>query len=162
MKLKSFAVIAGALLFADLMFVGGNAVLADAEETEEVVSQTRIEEEASPCGFFTELSLSIDGSDGEVYATVKNAFTLLPSTVQVILDLYYSPNYQYSYTDMTLAARDIVGDLNMGKSLTVYASTNGEQLWWTARIYYKIDSKDWQETYTDAALFDEYGNRVST
>lgn len=163
MKFKSFTMIAGALLFANLMLVGESTVLASAEEIEDVVvTQTRIGEEVSPLGIFTELSLSIDGSDGEVFATAKNVFTLFPATVQIILELYYSSNYQSSYTNMTVATRGTIGDLNIGKSLVVYAPTNGEQLWWTARMYYKIDSKDWQETCTSTTLFDGYGNRVST
>ena len=42
---------------------------------------------------FTSLSISLNGGNGKVWATVKNDFTLFPSTVLVIVQLYTSYNY---------------------------------------------------------------------
>lgn len=161
MKFKGLSMIASALLFVGFMCVGESTVLAGAEEIEEVATQTQIGEEISPQGIFTQLSISIDGSNGKIYATAKNEFTLFPATVQIILELYFSEDYHESYTKMTLATRGSIDDLNIGKSLVVYSPTNGEQLWWMARMRYKIDLKDWQETNTTARYFDGDGNRIS-
>lgn len=109
-------------------------------------------EEVEPRGIYTTLELNIYGNEGQVWATVKNKFTLFPSTVYVIVQLYSSDTYQESYQNMTLASQNSILDLDQGHTLTTSASTNGEQKYWQARAYYKIDRKDWQEKTTETWL----------
>lgn len=111
-------------------------------------------------GIYTALSLSINGADGKVWATVKNDFTLFPATVIVIVELYSSDTYYESYTQMTLTSRNTIDDLNMGNTIKAEASTGGVQKYWQARMRYKIDNKAWEERVTDSLLFDANGNYI--
>ncbi len=117
--------------------------------------------EAEPLGLLTRLSLTLDGGNGDVWATVKNEFTLFPATVTVYLELYYSYEYRESYTQMTYSGEAYIYDLDMGETLQYSASTEGKQRYWKARIHYKVDSDDWKEELTNTALFDEIGNHIS-
>ena len=114
-------------------------------------------EEVQPRGIYTSLSLTIDGGNGEVWATAKNAFTMFPSSVYVIVQLYSSETYQDSYLNMKLEAQNVTKDLDMGKTITAAASTNGTKRYWKARAYYKVDKKDWKEKLSDTWLFDGDG-----
>lgn len=118
--------------------------------------------EAEPLGLFTKLSLALDGGNGNVWATVKNEFTLFPATVTVYLELYYSYEYRESYTQMTRSGQVYTYDLNMGETLQYSASTEDEQRYWKARVYYRFDNDPWKEKLTNTALFDEIGNHISS
>lgn len=65
-------------------------------------------EEAITRELMTNLSLAIGGCNGEVWAEVKNEFTLFPSTVWVYVELYSSDTYQEFYSTMTLEKMDSV------------------------------------------------------
>ncbi len=159
MKIKRFLTIlllSGVFLFIGV-FIGKYTVLTNATEVE----KTDLREESPQHGLFTALSLSMMGEDGEIVATAKNKLTILPSNVQVALELYYSEACPTSFAGMTFIDKNFVADLNMGESLTVSAPTNGEQYWWAARIYYKIDSKSWQEKVTNIYLFDKEGKALN-
>lgn len=108
-------------------------------------------------GLFTSLTLSIDGGDGEIWANVHNDITIFPATIYVIVQLYSSDTYQESYQNMKLISANSTKDLNMGETLTTKVSTNGEQKYWKARMYYRMDAKDWVEKVTKTLLFSADG-----
>lgn len=58
---------------------------------------------------------------------------------------------------MTLVSQNSITDLDMGKSISTSASTNGMKKYWQARTYYRIDKKDWSSRNTATYLFDENG-----
>ena len=151
MKNKRFLSLAVAALslFAGMTALGGNRASAAAEETDGS-SGTTLEsnEDISTRGLFTSLSLSINGGDGKVWATVRNDITIFPATVQVIVEIYYSEEYQESYENMTVADRQATTDLNMGKTIVAEASTNGRELYWQGRMRFKIDNKAWETRST--------------
>lgn len=113
--------------------------------------------DTSTYGVFTSLSISLDGDNGEVWAIAKNKITIFPSTVMVIVELYSSFTYQESHLNMTLEAKNNIADLDMGNTLEARANTNGEQKYWKARMYYKVDNKDWVEQSTETILLDKNG-----
>lgn len=123
-------------------------------ETENLVSSEDPEiqdnTQQSVYGVTTSLSLSINSGDGKVWATVKNDFTLLPSTVVVIVQLYSSDTYAESYTEMELVCMNSIADLDMGKTISTEAETGGVEKFWLARMRYKIDSNVWQSRQTGA------------
>lgn len=118
------------------------------------------EEEIEPQGLMVKLSLNISAGDGNVTAKVKNTFTLFPSTVWVYVELYSSETYQESYTSMSLVAINSTKDLNMNKSISATASTNGESRYWQARMRYKFDSNDWISKVTSTYRYDGSGNLI--
>ena len=107
---------------------------------------------------FTTLSISIDGGNGYVIATAKNDFTLFSSTVYVIVQLFSSYTYQENYQNMTMVASDYTLDLDMGDTISVSSSTNGEQKYWLARIRYKVNNGSWKEKDTGPVLCDANGD----
>lgn len=111
----------------------------------------------TPYGLFTSLTLTIDGSNGYVWATAENTFTLFPASVAVVVEIYSSDTYQDSHSNMVLENKQYINDLDMGKKITAKASTNGIQRYWKGRMYYKIDNKDWQEKVTKTWLCDADG-----
>ena len=145
---RSFSLaIAAMSLFAGTMIFCGNQerVSAESVSSEET---TQTDEEVSTRGIFTSLSLSINGGDGKVWATVRNDITIFPATVQVIVEIYYSEEYQESYENMTVADRQATTDLNMGKTIVAEASTNGRELYWQGHMRCKIDNKAWETRST--------------
>ncbi len=128
-------------------------------DTQNDVTANDIEDngEASPYGLFTSLSLSINGGNSKIWATVKNDFTLFPSTVTVIVELYSSNTYYESHTDMELVSINSIEDLNMGKSIVAECSTGGVQKYWQARMRYKIDNGGWQSRTTGTMLYSADG-----
>lgn len=152
-------------LSAILLFTG--SVFANAETQadeivdEEVGGEIKIGGETAETNGYVMLSLSLDGGDGYVWATVKNELTVFPQTVVVIVELYASTNYYESYTDMEMVAYNQISDLNIGKTLTAKASTNGEQKYWHGRLRCKINSGDWGSKSTGTGLFDANGDFVS-
>ena len=117
--------------------------------------------DAKPLGLYTHLTLNINGGNGKMWATVKNDFTLFPATVKVIVELYSSDTYYESYTDMTLVATKSIDDLNIGKSISVEASTGGVQKYWQARMRYKIDNGGWKSETTGTILCNAEGGYIS-
>ena len=145
---RSFSLAVAAMaLFAGTMIFCGNQerVSAESVSSEET---TQTDEEVSTRGIFTSLSLSINGGDGKVWATVRNDITIFPATVQVIVEIYYSEEYQESYENMTVADRQATTDLNMGKTIVAEASTNGRELYWQGHMRCKIDNKAWETRST--------------
>lgn len=117
---------------------------------------------ADAYGVYTNLTLSLDCGEGKVWASVKNTFTLMPSKVRVSVELYASEDYKPSYKEMSLVSENAVTDLNMGDSVTAEATTNGKEMFWQARAYYKVDEKDWQERTTKIWQIKGNGNIVTT
>lgn len=117
---------------------------------------------ADAYGVYTNLTLSLDCGEGKVWASVKNTFTLMPSKVRVSVELYASEDYKPSYKEMSLVSENAVTDLNMGGSVTAEATTNGKEMFWQARAYYKVDEKDWQERTTKIWQIKGNGNIVTT
>ncbi len=150
-----------AVVFSGILLCQQNSVLANAEEYDEVTMKTiQTDGECDPLGIYTSLTVSLDHGKGQVWATAQNAFTLFPATVRVYVQLYSSDCYRESYTEMTLVSQEYTGDLNMGDSISAYASTNGVQKYWLARIYYKVDNKNWSSQTTEIELVDGNGNEV--
>lgn len=160
-KVKSILrIVVAALLALSVLFAlhaGVYKVYADDAGTEDG-AQTA--EEITPRGIFTSLSLAINGENGVITATAKNDITIFPSTVKVIVELYASPTYQEHYYDMILKDRNSTPDLNMGETISASCSTYGQQLYWMARMYYRIDSKDYEEKLTSVFLYDADGNNL--
>lgn len=92
---------------------------------------------------FANLSFGLSGGDGKVIATAKNNFNLFPSKVSVEIQMYYSREYCTDTNKMTLAKTAYTSDLDMGKSISVEASTDGEERFWLAVMRYKEDSGNW-------------------
>lgn len=113
-----------------------------------------------PYGLFVNLSISLNGGDGQVYATAHNDFELFSSTVRVIVQLYSSAEYEENYLNMDLVSANSILDLDKGKTVSTYGLTEGKQLYWIARMRYKIDNKDWAEKIVGPSLYDGNGNFV--
>ena len=96
------------------------------------------------------LSLTLNGGNGKVWATVKNDFQLFPSTVNVIVQLFYSTSYCEDYNKMTMIKIDSIEDLNMGSTFTVPASTDGKERFWMARMRYRENNGSWNERTVSA------------
>lgn len=105
----------------------------------------------------TNLEIALNGGDGEVWTTVKNKFTLFPSTVYVIVQLYVSDVYCEDYKDMTLVASNSTMDLDLGKTIEARASTGGKQCYWMGRMRYKIDGDPWDERTVGVGLYSATG-----
>ena len=117
--------------------------------------------EDSEYGIYTKLTLTLDCGDGKVWATVKNTYTLLPSTVRVTVELYKSERPVSSYREMELAAENSINDLDIFQTVTAEAPTGGRAYYWQARMYYRIDNGDWQERVTNIMLISYNGKIIS-
>ena len=106
-------------------------------------------EESATHSIITKLNLNIDFSGDKAVAKVKNTFTLFPATATVYVYLYYSADFTDDYTAMTELANNYTPDLDMGKTLTASASTVNRGGYYLARMRYKIDSREWNESVTD-------------
>ncbi len=153
-KIKKLSIIIFTILACCLLSLGMSTTAFASTGNE-----TETEGEATP-RLFTSLSLSIDGGNGQVWATVRNDFTLFPSTVIVIVELYSSTTYYESYTNMDLVSKNNIDDLNIYQSISTYASTGGVQKYWHARMRYKIDSGAWETKTTGTLTFDANGNYI--
>ncbi len=153
--LLMFALILSCITVALIRPISASADTAE-PDTLKTVEHTE-NNEMAPYGLFTNLTLALDAGNGEVWAVVKNTFTLFPATVRVVVELYSSYSFQNSHNDMTLICKNDIADLNMGKSIETRTKINGERKYWKARMYYKIDNKAWQEKETEAVLLDENG-----
>ena len=147
-KVKNFvAVLVIALLIVlgvcCLGFGRQNAMAQSANENEVIIETVNDNNDIEPRGWHTSLSLSLNGGNSKVWATVKNDFTLFPATVNVIVELYSSSEYQESYQNMTLVATNSISDLDMGKTIVAESSTGGVDKYWYGRMRYKIYNKAW-------------------
>ena len=133
-------------LLALFTFAGSSlSAGADTNENESEYSVTNADNDQSVYGLYTSLSLSLNGGDGKVWATVRNDVTLLPATVNVIVQLYCSDTYQEDYKDMDLIAYNSTTDLDMGQSIVATASTDGQEKFWLGRMRYRVDNGKWEE-----------------
>jgi len=125
-------------------------------EMENQVAQEVSAEEENTERLLTNLEIVLNGGDREVCASVKNKFTLFPSTVYVIVQLFRSDSYCEDYNDMTLVAVNSTTDLDMGHIIEAKASTEGKQSYWMGRMRYRIGNKDWDER-TVGAMYSAEG-----
>ena len=163
-KKHGIAVMLGVLVavFAISFCCVGNSLTASASDVsgktlESAVVNVDEPAEAEP-RLFTTLSLNIGVDNGEVWAAVKNEFTLGFATVRVYVQLYSSYTYQESYTNMTFESQTYVEDLNIYETVRTASPTNGEQKYWMARARYRINSGDWKDKVSSLWLIDVDGN----
>lgn len=117
---------------------------------------------AEPMGLYTNISLDMGGyGDGKIWAKAKNKFTLGKSTVRVNLELYSSEEYCTDYTLMTLEGNASTNDLDQGKTLELTVLTGGKTKYWLARMYYRLDSKDWVYKTTQVHKCDANGIEIA-
>lgn len=152
------AIIFGVLLLFCIVLSGQQAFAMSAENSSiESKQDVNPEIEVEP-RLFTTLTLSIGGENGEIWAEVRNDFTLGFATVLVYVELYSSATYQESYTNMRLENRNFIADLDIFQTVGVSAPTGGVQRYWMARMRYRVNSSDWEEKTSNAWLFDADGN----
>ncbi len=159
-RMVSVFAAAASFLVGATFLCGRTQVSASADEvagSEEIVETV---EEITTRGIYTSLSLSINGGDGKVWATVKNDVTIFPATVMVVVELYCSDVYEENHENMTVVARSASMDLNMGETLVAEGSTNGEDKYWQGRMRYKIDEKSWESKDTGTFHLDENGDLI--
>lgn len=97
----------------------------------------------------TKLDLWVDFDGDTATAKVKNTFTFFPATASVHVYLYYSENQVDGYTEMTEVATGYIYDLDQGETLCAEWDTKGRGGYFTARMRYKIDAREWEERQTD-------------
>lgn len=149
-KLKRTKCKRAMLILLSILFLWAAFGFSRSAATAEAAAVQPQEEPAETQGLYVVLRLALTSDGDVIYSTVTNTFTLFPSTVYVIVELYYSEEYYESYSDMTLAARNTIADLDQGESISASASTGGKQLWWQARMRYKKDNDTWKEMYTNS------------
>ena len=120
-----------------------------------------MEENGAPLGIYTDLQFVLNGENATVKASVKNKFTLFPSTVTVNLELYRSQKYEDNVSAMTLFASNYIYDLDQGETLTAKASTDGRKSYWKAKASYKVDNKSWKQEYSETVFLDENGIKAT-
>ena len=127
-------------------------------ETDNSISDATDEEEKEvrPRAFTT-LSISINGGDNKVWATVRNDFTLFPSTVVVVVELYSSLTYTDDYTKMNFETGNSTGDLDMGHTISTEAPTGGVVKYWIGRMRYKTGSGAWKSEITGVGKYSATG-----
>lgn len=132
----------GLLLFVNIVLPMAmrsiNSYAATVKDEQGYVDEER-DNEIQPRAFTT-LSVSVNGGEGNVWATVRNDFTLFPSTVLVIVELYSSLTYTDNYNKMTLEAINQIDDLDMGNTVSAIASTGGVDKYWLGRVKYNDGS----------------------
>ena len=164
-KVKSFValfIIALLTLFAiGCLGLSRQNAIAQSVSEEEVTVDSKDEELGSnsiePRGWFTSVSLKMNGGDSKVWVTATNDVTIFPATVYVIVELYSSSEYQEKYENMTLVATNSILDLDMGKSISAICSTGGVEKYWHGRMRYKIDNKAWEERSTGTVKYSATG-----
>ena len=162
--LKSLTVVcvSALIIVLTLSIVSLNKVYNAYADTEQAVREADPElqnenNQVTPYGLTTSLSLAINSGDGKVWATVKNDLTVFSSTVVVIVQLYSSNTYAESYTEMELVCMNSIADLDMGKTITTEAETGGVEKFWLARMRYKIDKGSWSSRNTGACRISASG-----
>lgn len=151
---KLVGLLLGAVLCANLL------PSAESRASAESLPETPSATSAAEPRLFTNLDMSITADTLVVTATVKNTFTLFPSTVEVYVELYSSLTYAVSYHEMERKNVSYIADLDIGKILTTSAPINGETRYWQGRVYYRIDGGKWEEMMTEVVLYDGNGNRL--
>ena len=122
-------------------------VHAETEDNNIVIAEENGEAyEVTPFTLSASLSLSINGGNGKVWATVKNDY------------IYSSDTYTESYNDMSLVSANSIGDLIMGKTITTESETGGVEKFWMARMRYKIDKNSWTSKHTAACRISANGD----
>ena len=164
LRFKKFFVVILAFFIVILMLLVCNnlSYSAYAEVNNHILTNNSevVDNEKQSSRLFTSLSISLNGGDGKVWTTVKNDFTLFPSTVLVIVQLYSSYTYCESYTEMTLVSENSTTDLNMGETIIAESSTGGEQKYWMGRMRYKIDGKSWEERTVGVLKYSAAGDYI--
>lgn len=118
--------------------------------------------EDQPRGLIAFVNLNLESDhNGHITAKVENVFTLFPATVPAVVELYYSYTYQEDYNNMILAGRNMSSDLNMGESISVTASTDGETRYWIARSRYRLDAGDWKDTIAGPFYYNGNGDLLN-
>ena len=148
------------LLVLLLVTMLGACGVAEKGTTVAEASESEVNLDSTTRGIYTSLTISIKGENGIVRTTVKNEITIFPATVYVIVELYSSVNFTDSYQNMTLESTVQIGDLDLGKTITAEASTNGVQKYWMGRTRYKVDNGAWKEMDTGICLYDANGNFI--
>lgn len=101
---------------------------------------------------FTKLGLDLCSGTNSVSVVLTNEFTLFPSTIKVSLSLYSSLTKTTDISQMTFEGSTSSDDLNMNTSISVTASTHGEDRYWVGYAIYYKGSK--QTTYqTDIQFY---------
>lgn len=115
-------------------------------------------EELSELFWFTQLDLVVTESNGEnVKAILTTNFALFITVANVKLQLYSSETKTDDISDMTLEGSVTSADLDMGKSISVVASTHNEGRYWVAYALYYRSSTNIQTYKTSPAYFDAEG-----
>ncbi len=130
------------LVMAALVAVPTNLSVSYAQGND--IPPQATEPEIEPC-LFTNITLGLKGGDGKVWATASNDFTLFPSTVNVVIQLYSSLSYCEDYKEMELMAMNSTLDLDMNTEIVAESSTGGEQRFWIGRTRYRENSGSWKE-----------------
>lgn len=137
------------------IFVSNSNIVANAD-----VIDSEGNQEAEPLGLMTKLSIQLGSSDGNVWASVRNDFTLGKSVIEVYVELYSSYTYQDSYRNMMLENKNYIGDLDIYKTISTSAPINGVQSYWRGRLHYRMDKKDWVSKETTTYLVNVNGQVV--
>lgn len=152
------------MLFLCFAIWNNNKISVIAETDEKMKNEIddigNFDEFAEPYGLYTNLTLAMNGGENKVIATVKNNFTLFPSIVNVIVQLYSTYDYEEDYKNMTLMSYNSIEDLDQGKTISTEAPTNGEQKFWIARMRYRIDNKEWNERIVGPAKYSASGEYI--
>lgn len=149
-------------LFGSVSFGLQPSTLQNVDVSAENEALSLSAEEASP-RILTKLVVQVySPEEGYIGAAVTNQFTLFPSTVPVELWLYSSYTSTTDVTQMTEEGYRTIADLNMGDSLTIQRSTNGEQKYWCAYAIYHVDNNQQEVFQTETVLFSATGMPLST
>lgn len=128
-----------------------------AETNNSISDATDEEEKEVRPRAFTTLSISLNGGDNKVWATVRNDFTLFPSTVIVVVELYSSLTYTDDYTKMDFVVANSIDDLDMGHTISAEAPTGGVVKYWIGRMRYKTGSGAWKSEITGVGKYSATG-----
>lgn len=156
---KLVGLLLGAALCANLLPLAACRASAGCISEEQAVASPAASE-AEP-RLFTRLEIDLKTDAQVVTATVKNNFTLFPSTVEVYVELYSSVTRASIYYDMERQNVSYIADLNIGETLKTSASSGGETRYWQGRAYYRIDGGAWDEMLTEVVKLDGEGNLLS-
>ena len=111
-------------------------------------------------GLYTNIALYMEGENGAIRAWAKNLFTLFPAVIRLDVELYSSDIYESTYTRMELEKRASTPDLDQGHILEVKVPTNGEQKYWRARVFYRMDAGQWHSMETNTLLYSPDGEVI--
>ena len=143
------------ICIAVVLLYGTNTASAETVDNSMVfAAEEKIEER----GLFVSVSIELKGNgNGTVSAIAENRFTLGNTVLMVRVELYASETMPMYYTDMELVASNSIGDLNIFKSISTTASTEGKAKYWCARVQYKKDSDGWTSKETSILYYNANG-----